>query len=194
MARAARTLPHAGADCARRKLEGARTRADRCPGRIKCCEAFQRWLAVGPTPGQPPEAQCPIEDSAYQKGVVWCLALSHQAAAATCVGDFAIACLRKVPMLGAVSQKVGFACAQALGSMECNEAVGQLTRLRAKVTYSVARRLIEKSLRQAAERNGLTVGDLEDLAVPLFALDAAGTSERAVGEQSASDDVDRKST
>jgi hypothetical protein len=144
--------------------------------------AFQRWLALGPTPGQLPEAQCPIEDSAYQKGVVWCLALSHQPVAATSIGDFAIASLRKVPMLGAVSQKVGLACAQALGSMECSEAVSQLSRLRAKITYSVARRLIEKSLRQAAERNGLTVGDLEDLAVPLFALDADGASERGVGD------------
>jgi hypothetical protein len=151
-------------------------------GESNAAEAFQRWLGLGPTPGQPPEAQCPIEDSAYQKGVVWCLALGHQPAAATSVGDFAIACLRKVPMLGAVSQKVGLACAQALGSMECSEAVSQLTRLRAKVTYSVARRLIEKSLRQAAERNGLTVGDLEDLAVPLFALDAEGRSDRAIGD------------
>ncbi|HEV3063268.1 MAG TPA: DUF4132 domain-containing protein [Vicinamibacterales bacterium] len=144
--------------------------------------ALRRWLALGPTPGQPPEARSPIEDSAYQKGVVWCLALTHDPAAASGVGDFAIACLRKIPMLGAVSQKVGFACTQALGSMECSEAVGQLTRLRAKVTYTVARRLIEKSLREAAERNGLTVGDLEDLAVPWFALDAEGASEQTLGD------------
>jgi hypothetical protein len=39
-------------------------------------------------------------------------------------------------MLGAVSQKVGFGCVQALGSMECNEAIFQLTRLRARVKYS----------------------------------------------------------
>jgi hypothetical protein len=151
-------------------------------GESKVVEAFQRWLGLGPTPGQPKEARCPIEDSAYQKGVVWCLALRHQPATASAVGDFAIACLRKVPMLGAVSQKVGFACAQALGSMECSEAVSQLTRLRAKVQYSVARRLIEKSLREAAARNDLTVGDLEDLAVPLFLLDAEGTSERTLGD------------
>jgi hypothetical protein len=151
-------------------------------GESHAAEAFHRWLALGPTPGQPSEAQCPIEDSAYQKGAVWCLALSHQPAAASIVGDFAIACLRKIPTLGAVSQKVGFACAQALGSMECNEAVSQLTRLRARVTYSVARRLIEKSLGETAARNGLTVGDLEDLAVPLFAIDADGASERAIGD------------
>jgi hypothetical protein len=151
-------------------------------GESTVSDAFRRWLALGPTPGQPPEARSPIEDSAYQKGVVWCLAQTHDPAAACGVGDFAIACLRKIPMLGAVSQKVGFACTQALGSMECSEAVGQLTRLRAKVTYTVARRLIEKSLREAAERNGLTVGDLEDLAVPWFALDADGATEQTFGD------------
>src|SRR5262249_6107713 len=115
-------------------------------GEAEVQRRLESWLALGPTPGQPSEATSPIEDSAYQKGVVWCLALSHQPEMATTLGDFAIACLRKIPMLGAVSQKVGFACVQALGSMECTEAVGQLTRLRVKVKYSVALRLIEKSL------------------------------------------------
>jgi hypothetical protein len=145
-------------------------------------QTLQRWLVLGPTPGQPPEARSPIEDSVYQKGVVWCLALSNTAEMATTVGDFAIACLRKVPLLGAVSQKVGFACVQALGSMECNEAVGQLTRLRAKIKYSVARRLIEKSLQQAAERSGLAADALEDFAVPSYTLDAEGKTEITVAE------------
>ena len=116
-----------------------------------------RWLALGPTPGQPSEARSPIEDSSYQKGIIWCLGQRDDREAALAIADFGIACLRKIPLLGAVSQKVGFACAQALGAMDCSEAVSQLTRLRAKVKYTVARRLIEKSLQQAAERSGLTV-------------------------------------
>jgi hypothetical protein len=151
-------------------------------GESEVVQTLQHWLALGPTPGQPPAARTPIEDSAYQKGVVWCLALSGQPDATSIVGDFAIACLRKIPMLGAVSQKVGFACVQALGSMECNEAVSQLTRLRAKVKYSVARRLIEKSLHEAAERSGLTVDELEDFAVPSYSLDAAGKTEITIAE------------
>ena len=144
--------------------------------------ALQRWLALGPTPGQPAEACSPIEDSSYQKGIVWLLALSQRPEAASTIGDFAIACLRKVPMIGAVSQKVGFACVQALGSMECAEAVSQLARLRAKVKYYVALRLIEKCLQQAAERNGMTVDELEDLAAPSYSLDAEGQMEVAVGD------------
>jgi hypothetical protein len=144
--------------------------------------AMLRWFALGPTPGQPPEARSPVEDSAYQKGVVWCLAERNDRDAAVAIADFGIASLRKIKMLGAVSQKVGFACAQALGDMECSEAVSQLTRMRAKVKYTVARRLIEKSLRQAAERSGLSVQELEDISVGHYGLDANGESEITIGD------------
>ncbi|HET6179187.1 MAG TPA: DUF4132 domain-containing protein [Candidatus Sulfotelmatobacter sp.] len=141
-----------------------------------------RWLALGPTPGQPAEARSPIEDSACQKGAVWCLGLGHDPEAATAIADFGIACLRKIRMMGAVSQKVGFACVQALGTMQCSEAVGQLSRLRAKVKYSVARRLMEKSLRQAAERTGMTIDDLEDSCVDHYGLDGEGKTEINIGD------------
>jgi len=154
-------------------------------GEAEVFPAMLRWLAAGPTPGEPPEARSPIEDSPYLKGVVWCLAQRNDSEAARAIADFGIACLRKVPMLGAVSQKVGFACAQALGAMECSEAVAQLTRLRAKVKYNVARRLIEKSLQQAAERSGLTVQELEDISVGHYGLDARGESEISIGDAKA---------
>ena len=147
--------------------------------------AMLRWLALGPTPGQPSEARSPIEDSPYQKGVVWCLAQRSDRDIAVAVADFGIACLRKVRLLGAVSQKVGFTCVQALGTMECGEAITQLTRLRAKVKYTVARRLIDKALQQAAERSGLTVHELEDISVSHYGLDAQGAAEISVGDAKA---------
>jgi hypothetical protein len=154
-------------------------------GESEVFPVMHRWLALGPTPGEPPEARSPIEDSAYQKGVVWSLAQGNDRETALAIADFGIACLRKIRMLGAVSQKVGFACVQALGAMECSEAVAQLTWLRTKVKYSVARRLIEKSLRQAAERSGLTVQELEDLSAGQYGLDAQGQSEIAIGDAKA---------
>ena len=154
----------------------------RALGEAEVWAALSRWLALGPTPGQPPEAISPIEDSAYQKGMVWLLALSQRPDAASAIADFGQACLRKIPMIGAVSQKVGFACVQALGSMECPDAVAQLARLCVKVKYAVALRLIEKCLLQAAERNGLTVSELENQAAPSYSLDAKGIKEIAVGE------------
>jgi hypothetical protein len=154
-------------------------------GEAEVYAAMLQWLALGPTPNQPSEARSPIEDSPYQKGVIWCLAQRSEREAALAIADFGIACLRKIRLLGAVSQKVGFACAQALGAMDCSEAVAQLTRLRAKVKYTVARRLIEKSLRQAAERNGLTVQELEDISANHYGLDAQGESEIVIGDAKA---------
>jgi len=151
-------------------------------GETEVFPAMLRWLALGPTPGQPPEARSPIEDSSYQKGVVWCLAQRTDRETALAIADFGIACLRKIALLGAVSQKVGFACAQALGAMECSEAVAQLTRLRTKVKYTVARRLIEKSLQQTAERSGVTVQELEDISVGHYGLDEHGLAETAIGD------------
>jgi Domain of unknown function (DUF4132) len=148
-------------------------------------ETIERWLALGPTPGQPVEARSPIEDSPYQKGAVWLLAQSNTAQAASAIADFGVACLRKIRMLGAVSQKVGFACVQALGSMACDESVSQLARLRTKVKYTVAQRLIEKSLREAAERSGLTTDELEDSVVTVRPLNTDGKAEIAIGDAKA---------
>lgn len=145
-------------------------------GEEEAAETMRQWLALGPTPGQPPEARSPIEDSAYQKGIVWCLLLSPNRDTAIAVADFGIACLRKIAMLGAVSQKVGFASVQALGEMRHDEAVSQLTRLRIKVKYTVARRLIEKSLRQAAGRAGVTLEEWKTARCPASASIAMGAA------------------
>jgi hypothetical protein len=151
-------------------------------GEDTAIRAMLRWLALGPTPGQPREAISPIEDSAYQKGVLWCLGTSRKREAAQAIAEFTEACLRKIPMLGAVSQKVGFAGVQALGAMECSEAVAQLTRLRAKVKYAVALKLIKKSLQQAAARSGMTTEELEDLSVEGYGLDEQGKKQITLGD------------
>ncbi len=148
--------------------------------------SFLRWLALGPTPGQPSEARSPIEDSPYQKGMVWCLAFMKAQEVGGAIGDFGIACLRKVPMLGAVSQKVGLACVQALGAMTSRNAIAQLTRMRAKIKYSTTRKLIDKSLQSAADKSGATVHELEDYAVEGYGLDENGSARIEVGDEQAS--------
>jgi hypothetical protein len=57
--------------------------------------------------------------------------------------------------------------------------------LRAKVKYAVARRLIEKSLKQAAERSGLTVQELEDLSAGQYGLDTNGEAHMGIGDAKA---------
>lgn len=154
-------------------------------GAKEALASLLRWLALGPTPGQPSEARSPIEDSSYQKGVIWIASLDSTDEAAKAIADFGLACLRKIRMLGAVSQKVGFASVQALGAMQSTQAIAELSRMRSKVKYTVARRLIEKSLHQAAERAGMTMEDLEDSCVESFPLDLNGRMEIRIDDAKA---------
>lgn len=155
-------------------------------GRGAVKSSLLRWLALGPTPAQPPEARSPIEDSQYQKGIVWYLASMPEQGVAAAIGDFGLACLRKIRMMGAVSQKVGLACVQALGAIGSRDAIAQLTRMRAKIKYSVARKLIEKSLKSAADNAGVTVHEVEDYAVDGLGLDEQGFARFQIGDAKAS--------
>ena len=144
-------------------------------------EAARRWLALGPTPGES-TIQAPEAEAAFQKGLVWVLGALGHASIAPDIADFAFGCFRKIPMIGAVSHRVGNACVNALAAMPGLDSVAQLSRLAARVKYDVARRLIEKAMNEAAERNQVSRDDLEAMAVPTFGLDAAGLRVERAGD------------
>jgi hypothetical protein len=149
-------------------------------GRTGVLDAARRWLALGPTPDKT-GVQAPEAEADYQKGLVWVLGVMGDASIAPDIANFAFGCFRKIPMIGAVSQRVGNACVNALAAMPGLDSVAQLSRLAARVKYDVARRLIEKAMNEAAERNGVSRDDLEAMAVPTFGLDAAGVRLERVG-------------
>jgi hypothetical protein len=117
-------------------------------GREEFFEAAHRWLALGPMPGMP-QVQVPEEEADYQKGFIWTLGALGDTSVAGEIADFAFACFRKIPQIGAVSHRVGNACVNALAAMPGLDAVIQIRRLGMRVKYDVARRLIEKALMQA---------------------------------------------
>ena len=96
-------------------------------------------------------------------------------------------------MIGAVFQhRVGNACVNALAAMPGLDGVAQLSRLAGRVKYDVARRLIEKAMNEAAERNGVSRDDLEAMAVPTFGLDATGVRMERVRDCEASLTISRE--
>ena len=139
-------------------------------GRADFLEAARRWLQLGPMPGMPATQQVPDEEADYQKGFVWTLGAVGDTSVAAAIADFALACFRKIPQIGAVSHRVGNACVNALAAMPGLEAVTQISRLAMRVKYDVAQRLIEKALVEAAERNNVGRDDLEAMAVPSYGL------------------------
>ena len=163
-----------------------RTRAEEliaAIGTSKLRASAVRWLdrdIVSTTAN--PGSQISDKDADYLKGFVWLLPGLADPELCRVIADFGLACLRKIPNLGPVSARVGFACVNALAEIEGMEAVAQLTRMRVKVKYAVALKLIEKALNSAAERSGLSRDDLEDLAVPNYGLDAKGRSSEKMGD------------
>jgi hypothetical protein len=142
-------------------------------GKDEVLNAARRWLALGPTPGET-TIQAPEGEANYQKGFIWVLGALGDSAIAPDIANFAFGCFRKIPMIGAVSHRVGNACVNALAAMPGLDGVSQLSRLATRIKYDVARRLIEKAMNEAAERNQVSRDDLEAMAVPTFGLDAAG--------------------
>jgi Domain of unknown function (DUF4132) len=164
-------------------------------GQAEVLDAARRWLALDPTPGET-TIQAPEAEAAYQKGFVWVLGALGCASIAPDIANFAFGCFRKIPMIGAVSHRVGNACVNALAAMPGLDGVAQLSRLATRVKYDVARRLIEKAMTEAADRNQVSRDDLEAMAVPTFGLvvagGAAGVRIERVGDCEASLTIGRE--
>ncbi len=103
---------------------------------------------------------------------------------AAALGRFCELCYKKIPGVGARSMKLGNACLHALGQMG-ERGVAELVRLRGRMRYVQARQQLEKALTAAAERAGLSVADLEEIALPDFGLGPDGSLTQTLGEATA---------
>lgn len=151
-------------------------------GRDPFREVALRWLALGPSPGDP-NGQTSTGESDYQRGFLWSLTQFPDAEMCAAVARFAEQCLRKIPSLGAVSQKSGNASVGVLSAMGGTEAVAQLARLALRIRYHTAQRLVQEALEEAARKQGLTRDELEEITVPTFGLDVSGRRVERCGER-----------
>jgi hypothetical protein len=140
-----------------------------------------RWLALGPSPGEP-DIPLDKKESDYQRGLLWPLVEFCDSETCAAIARFAEECLRKIPMIGAVSQKAGNACVNVLAAMQGKEAVPQLARLAKRIKYHTAQRLVQEALEEAARREGVSRDELEEITVPTFGLDAEGRRVEQLGE------------
>jgi hypothetical protein len=156
-----------------RWLNEARERV-RAVGDARFAELAAAWLALldlPPREGRRAHRALSEGNATLLQGLAWCCGTLDEDGLTRALGAAALACLEKVPGVGARSHRVGNACIWALGSIASLAAVCQLQRLRARVTYGGARRLIDAALEGAAERSGMGRDDLDDLAVPTFGLE-----------------------
>lgn len=150
-------------------------------GRGIFLEAAERWLALGPSPDRP-GAQISSGEAEFQTGFLWFLADQTDERLPGLLARFAESALKKITMLGAVSQKVGNACVNVLAELPGLEPVSQLSRLGQRVRYDTAQRLIDKALTRAAERAGVSREQLEEMSVPDCGLGPDGTLSERFGD------------
>jgi hypothetical protein len=144
-------------------------------------EAAIRWLEIGPSPHRP-VVQISSGEAELQKGFVWFLADQTDDRLAVLLADFAAGALKKIPMLGAVSQKVGNACVNVLAELPGLAPVSQLTRLAQKIKYDTAQRLIDEALTRAAAKAGISREQLEEMSVSTCGLGPDGTFSESFGD------------
>jgi hypothetical protein len=152
-------------------------------GRDVFLEAATRWLALGPSPERP-GVQISSGEAEFQKGFLWFLADQADARLPGLLAGFAESALKKIPMLGAVSQKVGNACVNVLAELPGLEPVSQLSRLAQRIRYDTAQRLIEEALTRAAAKAGVSREQLEEMSVPDCGLGPDGTRSACFGDYS----------
>jgi hypothetical protein len=116
------------------------------------------------------------------KGLAWYSSISDSPELARALGHFGEAAFGNVRERGAWAKSAGNAAIWALGQMPGGVGVAPLARLRTKLRDRGALKLIASSIEAAAKNAGMTVDELEDLAVPTGGLDADGTRQETFGE------------
>lgn len=152
-------------------------------GRETFLEAAARWLALGVSPNRA-GVQVSSGEAEFQTGFLWFLADQTDERFPGLLAGFAEAALTKIPMLGAVSQKVGNACINVLAELPGLGPVSQLSRLGQRVKYDTAQRLVDKAFARAATRAGVSREQLEEISVPDCGLGSDGTLTARFGDYS----------
>ncbi|MEV6106399.1 DUF4132 domain-containing protein [Streptomyces sp. NPDC051940] len=116
------------------------------------------------------------------RGIAWLLSfLPPHADTARALGHLVETSLRKVPGVGPRSPRVAGAGVVALGRIDGEEALAELARLSARVTFRTTLKQINTALDARAQALGLSRAEVEELAVPAYGLNGAGSSTHELG-------------
>lgn len=116
------------------------------------------------------------------RGLVWCAGLVEDAALPSALGSAADACFKKLPGIGPRAPKIGNACLWALSHASSEAAIAQLSRLKTRARHASIKTQVAKAFGAAAEQTGMSVADLEEVAVPTCGLTGVGELRRQISD------------
>ncbi|MEM1325151.1 MAG: DUF4132 domain-containing protein [Bacteroidota bacterium] len=106
----------------------------------------------------------------FIKGLIWSLNQFHDTKTLSLLADITAYSFTKIPNIGPRAAGVGNAAIYVLGNTKGIDGVGHLSRLKLKIKQSNTRKLIEKYIKVASEKRGISPQMIEDIAVPHFNL------------------------
>lgn len=109
------------------------------------------------------------------RGLIWLVGLlPAQPDTARLLGSLVETSLRKIPGVGPRSPKVANTAVHTLARIESEDALAQIARLAARVTYKGTLKELNTALDARAAALGLTRHEVEELAVPAYGLTGVG--------------------
>ena len=105
------------------------------------------------------------------KTFIWMCSHFHDTITLTNIYSLAEKCYKKISGKPALAAALGNACVYTLYKSKGLEGISHLTRLKTKVRQKATLSLIQKYLLQSAKEKGISVHEIEELAVPEFKLE-----------------------
>jgi hypothetical protein len=102
------------------------------------------------------------------KGFVWICCHFHDNNTIYTIANLAERSFRKIPGKGPAAAAIGNACLYALYKSRGLDGIGQLSRLKLRIKRNNTQTLIENYLLEAAKEQGISIHEIEDLAVDNF--------------------------
>lgn len=104
------------------------------------------------------------------KGLVWMCAHFHDTKTINNIANLAIKSYKKLPGVGPTAAALGNACFYTLYKSKGLDGIGQLSRLKVKIKHSMALKTIDKYLLLSAKEKGISIQEIEDIAIDDFGL------------------------
>lgn len=123
------------------------------------------------------------KNNSLLKGLAWYSASSEQPDVARGLAKMTQAAFTNIVGYGPMATRAGNAGIWALGQMPGGTGVGALATLRTRLRDRGALKLIAATIESAAKASGMTVDELEDLAVPTGGLDMEGARTETFGAE-----------
>lgn len=99
------------------------------------------------------------------KGFVWMCSHFHDHSTIQTIAALAERAHKKIPGKGPTVPSLGNACLYTLYKSKGLDGIGQLSRLKLRIKQGTTQSLIDKYLQEAAAEQGVTVSEIEDMAV-----------------------------